>query len=224
MPQNVLDAVLEDWTQADIPEKTRAALKMLEVMTVHPQDMDHDLMDEIRKSGLDNLAIQEAANVGFHYNLIDRVADAFGFPVPQGVQQKRLARMLNFTGGILRGSPAVEDWVKTEDGLIRPPEVEAGRQHLLSVEGETDPAMRSDIELYIMSQWRVEGGQTPDLPDELRNYLKNLSLHAYRITDEDVEDLKAAGYTDDMIYEITLVGAVSAALVGLDAVYQYLYG
>ena len=77
IPQETIDAVLEDWTTAEIPEKTRAALKLLEYMTVHPQDIDLELITELRTIGLDNLAIQEAANVGFHYNLIDRVADAF---------------------------------------------------------------------------------------------------------------------------------------------------
>lgn len=224
MPQETLDAVLEDWTTAEIPGNMQAALKMLEYMTVHPLDIDHNLMSELREAGLSNLAIQEAANVGFHYNLIDRVADAFDFPVPQGIQQKRLARMLNITGGILRSSPAVEAWVEAEDGAIRPPEVEKGRQHLLSVEGETDPILRSDIEAFVYSQWGVDRGRSPDLPDALMNYLKKLSRYAYRITDDDLEALKAIGFTNDKIYEITLVGSVSAAMVGLDEVYKYLYG
>ena len=104
--------MLEDWRTAEIPETTRAALKLLEYMTVHPQDIDLALIDELHQVGLGNLAIQEAANVGFHYNLIDRVADAFDFPVPEGVQQKRLARMLNITGAFLRGSAAEEIWVR----------------------------------------------------------------------------------------------------------------
>ena len=49
-------------------------------------------------------------------------------------------------------------------------------------------------------------------------------MHAYRIVDEDIESLREQGYSDEMLYEITLVGAVGAALVGLESVYQYLYG
>ena len=123
MPQETLDAVLEDYRTAVIPEKTRAALMLLEAMTLNPQEIDAELISELHKAGLDNLAIQEAANVGFHYNLIDRVADAFDFPVPEGVQQERLARMLNITGGLLRGSTAEEVWVRGEGGVVRPPEV-----------------------------------------------------------------------------------------------------
>lgn len=193
-------------------------------MTVHPQDIDHELITGLRSRGLDNLAIQEAANVGFHYSLITRVADAFDFPVPQDVQQKRLAKMLNITGRILQGSPAEERWIQSGDGRIRPPEVEKGRDHLLQVEGETDPDLRRAVEAYVAAQWGWERNASQELPLDLEVYLKKLSLHAYRILDEDIESLRDLGYTDDMIYEITLVGAVGAAQVGLAAVYLHLYG
>jgi hypothetical protein len=192
-------------------------------MTVHPRDIDTDFIAELRSTGLDTLAIQEAANVGFHYNLIDRVADAFEFPVPQGVQQERLAKMLNITGRILRGKPAQESWIQSRDGRIRPPEVEKGREHLLEVDGDTDPGLRRAVEAFVTRQWGWERKAAPDLPSELEGYLKKLSLYAYKIIDEDIESLLKQGYTDDMVYEVTLVGAVSAALVGLEAVYQHLY-
>jgi hypothetical protein len=192
-------------------------------MTLHPQDIDQDFITELRNVGLDTLAIQEAANVGFHYNLIDRVADAFDFPVPEGVQQDRLARMLNITGGILRGSAAEEIWVRGEGDVIRPPEVEKGREHLFSIAGATEPALRRAVEAFVYSCWGGRRDIEFNLPDELEVYLKKLSLHAYKILDEDLDKIKEQGYTDDMIYEITLVGAVGAALVGLEAVYQYLY-
>jgi len=192
-------------------------------MTVHPRDIDTDFIAELRSTGLDTLAIQEAANVGFHYNLIDRVADAFEFPVPQGVQQERLAKMLNITGRILRGKPAQESWIQSGDGRIRPPEVEKGREHLLEVDGDTDPGLRRAVEAFVTRQWGWERKAAPDLPSELEGYLKKLSLYAYKIIDEDIESLLKQGYTDDMVYEVTLVGAVSAALVGLEAVYQHLY-
>jgi len=193
-------------------------------MTVHPRDIDSALIDDLKEVGLDNLAIQEAANVGFHYNLITRVADAFDFPVPQGVQQERLARMLNFIGKLLRGSSAEEIWIRGDGGVIRPPEVEKGREQLLEVEGATDPLLRRSVEAYVISQWGWDRQESLDLPAELKIFLKKLSLHAYRILDEDIEALQLAGYSDDMVYEITIVGAVGAALVGLEAVYQYLYG
>lgn len=216
--------MLKDWTTADIPDKIRAALKLLEYMTVHPGDIDRELIDELRGSGLDTLAIQEAANVGFHYNLIDRVADAFDFPIPQGVQKQRLAKMLDFTGKLLKGSRAEESSVEGEDGVLRPPEVEKGRNHLLKINGVTDSGLRRAVEAFVVAQWGIDRMEAPYLPSELKTYLKKLSLHAYQIIDEDIEDLTNSGYSDEMIYEITLVGAVGAALVGLESAYKALYG
>ena len=146
IPQETLDAVLEDWTTADIPERTRAALRLLDCMTLHPMGLDTAFVDELRGSGLDDLAIREAANVGFHYNLINRVADAFDFPVPDGKQRERLATMLNISGEWLKGSTTDRVWVRGADGQIRPTEVELGREHMLSVDGKTAPTLRCSVE------------------------------------------------------------------------------
>lgn len=223
MSQETLDTVLEDWLTADIPEKTRAALSLLECMTLHPMDLDKSFVEKLRASGLDDLAIREAANVGFHYNLINRVADAFDFPIPEGMQKERLAKILNFTGKLLKGSAAEKVWVRTEDGHIRPTEVEIGRQHMLSTDGVTAPSLRYGVEAYVKFQWGVEQGDFDPIPANLESYLKKLSLHAYKITDEDIAALQDAGYSDDMLYEITLVGSIGAALVGLEKLFESLY-
>lgn len=215
--------MLEDWTTADIPEKTRSALRLLECMTLHPIDLDKTFVEKLRASGLDDLATREAANVGFHYNLINRVADAFDFPVPEGIQKERLAKILNFTGKLLTGSAAGNVWVRSDDGHIRPTEVEIGRQHLLSTDGVTDPSLRASVEAYVKFQWGVKQGDFDPIPANLESYLKKLSLHAYKITDEDIAALQDAGYSDDMLYEITLVGSVGAALVGLEKLFEALY-
>lgn len=61
------------------------------------------------------------------------------------------------------------------------------------------------------------------LPHTQETYLKKLSLHAYRIIDDDVDSLRTAGYSEEMIYEITLVGAVGTAPVGLEMIFAAMY-
>jgi alkylhydroperoxidase family enzyme len=219
----MLDAVLEDYPKADIPEQTRAALRLLEMMTLHPLNINPEFLDDLYQVGLDDLAIREAANVGFHYNLINRVADAFDFPTPEGVQKQRLASMLNFTSKLLKGSTAEEIWVRGEDGVIRPPEVELGRERIFITEGATDPALRRSVEAFVTEQWAYQRENADPVPIELETYLRKLSLHAYRITDEDVDTLREAGLTDEMIYEVTMVGSIAAALIGLEKLYAALY-
>jgi alkylhydroperoxidase family enzyme len=54
-------------------------------------------------------------------------------------------------------------------------------------------------------------------PVELSAYLEKVRFHAYTVTDRDVEELKAAGFSEDEIFEHTVSAAVAAGLGRLDA-------
>lgn len=73
--------------------------------------------------------------------------------------------------------------------------------------GELSPGVRQAI-----AEERFE-----EAPPALRPYLEKVALHAYRITDEDVEALKQAGLTEDQIFEATVAAAVGAGLERLRA-------
>jgi alkylhydroperoxidase family enzyme len=63
----------------------------------------------------------------------------------------------------------------------------------------------------------VAAGGSDELPEELRPYVDKVARNAYTVTDEDVEALRAAGYSDDAIFELTLAAALGAARIRLDA-------
>jgi alkylhydroperoxidase family enzyme len=54
-------------------------------------------------------------------------------------------------------------------------------------------------------------------PSEFDAYLEKVRLHAYKVTDRDVEALKQFGFTEDEIFEHTVSAAVAAGLERLDA-------
>jgi len=54
-------------------------------------------------------------------------------------------------------------------------------------------------------------------PPEFEAYLEKVRLHAYKVTDADVQALKDAGYSEDEIFEHTVSAAVAAGLERLDA-------
>ena len=56
-----------------------------------------------------------------------------------------------------------------------------------------------------------------DIPDELKSWVDKIARHAYKTTDEDVEALKAAGYSEDQIFEITVAAALGAAQARMQA-------
>jgi alkylhydroperoxidase family enzyme len=54
-------------------------------------------------------------------------------------------------------------------------------------------------------------------PPEFVSYLEKVRLHAYKVTDGDVQALKEAGYSEDEIFEQTVSTAVAAGLERLEA-------
>jgi alkylhydroperoxidase family enzyme len=66
---------------------------------------------------------------------------------------------------------------------------------------------------------RLREAAQPDraTPPELQPYVEKVRLHAYEVTDEDVQELQDAGFTDDEIFEHTVAAAVAAGLERLDA-------
>jgi len=54
-------------------------------------------------------------------------------------------------------------------------------------------------------------------PPEFAAYLEKVRLHAYKVTDRDIEALKDLGFTEDEIFEHTVSAAVAAGLERLDA-------
>ena len=62
---------------------------------------------------------------------------------------------------------------------------------------------------------RIADGIEPD--ERMRDFLDKVRRHAYRITDADVEALKAAGLSEDEIFEQTVAAAIGEGLRRLDA-------
>ena len=54
-------------------------------------------------------------------------------------------------------------------------------------------------------------------PPDFGPYLDKVRSNAYTVTDEDVQALKDAGYSEDVIFEQTVSVAVAAGLERLDA-------
>ena len=66
---------------------------------------------------------------------------------------------------------------------------------------------------------RLRAASQPErpAPAAMGDYLERVRLHAYRVTDGEVEELKAAGFTEDELFEQTVSTAVAAGLERLEA-------
>lgn len=66
---------------------------------------------------------------------------------------------------------------------------------------------------------RVRAAADPGCPapEAMKAYLDKVRRHAYRVTDADVEALRAHGFSEDEIFEQTVAAAVAEGLSRLGA-------
>lgn len=64
---------------------------------------------------------------------------------------------------------------------------------------------------------RAAAYQSDELSPPLRKYVAKVRGESYRITDEDIQMLLRAGYSQDAVFEITVASALGAAMRRLEA-------
>jgi AhpD family alkylhydroperoxidase len=164
--------------------------------------------DHVDIAGLASLpkqAVREALRVNLVWNVVNRLANAFGFELREG-QLHSGTRALHrfgyrFPGFLLAGG------ADTDVGE----EVENLRHAVLDAPGVTDPALRT-----------AAAGTGDTLPEPWQSYTAAVRDASHRVTDADIDQLTAAGISEDEIFELTVAAAVGAALrtfhAGQDAI------
>ena len=154
--QAIVDTVLNgEWHDSEIDQRTKSALRLVEAMTLKPETITHDFVAELQSNGLSVAEIEEVASVAFQFQFINRVADAMDFPMPNDEQQSRQTKMLNFLGRFVFTKPPQPHWVEGKDGIVRPTELERGRNLLLGNSGSLSADVRRDVESYAASLWHA---------------------------------------------------------------------
>jgi len=91
--------------------------------------------------------------------------------------------------------------------------------------------LRSDLKHAVLEQpasldapVRAAAASERFVPEALVAYVAKIHRHAYRVEDADIAGLKAAGYTEDQIFEATLSAALGAGTKRLEAALAVLGG
>ena len=90
----VAKAALQDYRSAPISDKLRAVLGFVEKCTLEPDEVTPADAEAARAGGASDAAIEDALAVMAIFNTIDRLADAFGFHVPDTDEFRRMGAML----------------------------------------------------------------------------------------------------------------------------------
>ena len=161
-------------------------------------------LDPLHEAGVGDAGIADVIFVCTGFSIIDRIADALDFFVPRDMRKGApIVRRLGYwwlsgTWPSYAGVPRSgmerkqELWRRLEEAVL----------HSL---GTLDPATRQAI------------AEERDVPTALRAYVGKVHRHAYKVIDEDIAELRAAGYSEDQIFEATLAAALGAGRVRLHA-------
>src|SRR5581483_2085644 len=81
--EDVWEAVKADWRTAPIDERLRAALRFIEKQTLRPDELTPADAEAAFAAGVSREALRDAAKVSALFNMIVRLADSFGWAVPE---------------------------------------------------------------------------------------------------------------------------------------------
>lgn len=79
--EKLIKAIVEDVDNAPIEAKLKETLKFIKKLTVSPNTLTKEDYIPMREAGLSNEAIREAIHVCGVFSVINRLADAFDFPM-----------------------------------------------------------------------------------------------------------------------------------------------
>ncbi|HEU5475641.1 MAG TPA: hypothetical protein VFV67_33785 [Actinophytocola sp.] len=143
-------------------------------------------------------AVREALRVGLVWDIVNRLANAFGFTL-RGDQLHSGTRALHrfgyrFPGFLLAGGD------RTDHG----DPIATLRHAVFTAPATTGPALRT------------AAGTGTELAEPWQTYTALVRETSHQITDADLDRLTAAGHTEDEIFEVTVAAAVGAALATYD--------
>lgn len=180
------------------PASARAELQavcgFLEVVTRTPDRVDASVVPDLPEA-----ALLEALQVNLVWNIVNRLANAFGFVLREG-QLHSGTRALHRAGYRFPGF-LLADGERTDYGDL----VANLRHAALDAPAITDSTLRT------------AAAAGDPLPEPWQPYAAKVRDESYKITDDDVARLTAAGRSEDEIFEITVAAAVGAALRSFDA-------
>ena len=159
-----------------------------------------DRADPAGVADLPEQALVEALRVNLVWNIVNRLANAFGFTLREG-QLHSGTRSLHRFGYRFPGF-LLADGEKPDDS----DDVVANLRHsVLNRPAVTDPGLRT------------AAAAGDPLPEPWQAYAAAVRDASYTITDSDIDKLLAAGPTEDQVFEVTVAAAVGAALESFDA-------
>ena len=101
------------------------------------------------------------------------------------------------------------------DVVRHPDQITALVDGVLTSPGTTGQDLRRAVEARAGA---LSGRRRADavVPEALSEWIEKVARHAYKTTDQDIASLRAAGYSEDQIFEVTVAAAIGASRARLE--------
>jgi alkylhydroperoxidase family enzyme len=205
--------ILTDWRTAPISEKLRAVLGFIVQLTDAPDRIGPHDISLLRGLGVSDRAIIDAAYICVGFNIINRIADAMDFKVPQTeVFVSGAWFMRRFGYRLMSGSFAEKNGSRVrlnqDVTLIDPYQSMMKRlqDRVFSGPGTLDVSLRQAI------------GAGDQIGGALGRYISKVAQRDYRGLEKCISNLRSEAYSDDQIFEITVSAALGAGVRRLRSV------
>jgi len=91
-------AMLDGWRDWNLNPRVRAAFELLAKRAAGPSDLRKEDFDRARAAGLTDSAIYDLLSIGFMFDLINRLANVFGYTTVDERGQRKTAAILHRIG------------------------------------------------------------------------------------------------------------------------------
>ncbi|MGW2554638.1 hypothetical protein [Streptomyces sp. NPDC001635] len=185
----------------DDPESARPQLRairrFLELTSLTP-DRSNAAEATAGLADVPEHALQDALRVNLVWNIVNRLANAFGFTLREG-------QLHSGTRALHRFGYRFPSFLLSDGPAAGHGDAVAGlRRSVLEAPATIDPALRA----------AAMAGEP--LPEPWQSYATTVRAASYRITEADMDRLTADGCSEDQIFEVTVAAAVGAALHSFD--------
>ncbi|MFE1850055.1 carboxymuconolactone decarboxylase family protein [Streptomyces sp. NPDC059489] len=175
----------------------RAVRRFLELTSLTP-DRSNAAEATADLADVPEHALQDALRVNLVWNIVNRLANAFGFTLREGQLHSGTCALhcfgYRFPSFLLSDGPTAGHGDAVADL----------RRSVLEAPATTDPALRA----------AAMAGEP--LPEPWQSYARTVRAASYRITEADMDRLIDDGCSEDQIFEVTVAAAVGAALHSFD--------
>ena len=83
--------------------------------------------------------------------------------------------------------------------------------------GHSDIHLRLEVARTVAAHCHRVSANNLSLPEVLETYVDKIARYAYEVTDADVDALRDAGYSEDVIFELTVSAALGAGIARLES-------